>query len=181
MFIKRTTLDQSREPLRLWRKGLVNCQQATCNSLQESCSLIRLQEYLLIIFMITIRWRPKSRNALGEKTVYFLENGIVQYIYILVIEKCPQLGLVVFINDHFSGQKVNPAVLRAVVYDSIHDCYTSLVFVSVTKIREGFILDVSFMQSGQPHPRDEDGSGTIRLPYSSFAAEILQPNQISDR
>ena len=77
------------QPLCLRRKGLVNCQQATCNSLQESCSLIRLQEYLLIIFMITIRWRPKSRNALGEKTVYFLENGIVQYIYILVIEKCP--------------------------------------------------------------------------------------------
>ena len=39
------------QPLRLRRKGLVNCQQATCNSLQESCSPIRLQENLLIIFM----------------------------------------------------------------------------------------------------------------------------------
>ena len=39
------------QPFRLWRKGLVNCLQATCNSLQESRSLIRLQESSLIIFM----------------------------------------------------------------------------------------------------------------------------------
>ena len=58
-----------------------------------------------------------------------------------------------FVNDLFSSQKVNLAVLKAVFYDSIHDCYTSLVLVtkgSVTKIREGFILDVHLHVSFMP-------------------------------
>ena len=57
------------QPLRLRRKGLVNCQQATCNSLQESCSPIRLQENLLIIFMEHKMASKRVEMLFAKKTV----------------------------------------------------------------------------------------------------------------
>ena len=55
------------QPLRLWRKGQVNCQRATCNSLQESC---RLQENSLIIFMEHKMAYKRVENSL----IIFMEH-----------------------------------------------------------------------------------------------------------